>query len=541
MRDGVHLYGALYLPPTGDRFPSVLTRTNYSTQRADYVALATRFAQAGYSVLLVDSRGRYESEGVWHPYFCEVEDGYDTQQWMGAQPWCDGNIGMFGRSYVGFTQLMPAPLRSPYIKGLVPCANQQDNYGHMRLDGVLQLQNVMNFIWLGNRTNQTIVTDGTIDMHQLYRRLPLLTALDDVAERPFYKDIIQHPNLDDFWMKYSLRDKYDQVDAPAYFITGWYDNLIHEGFKCYQGWRAHGQGEAATKTRILVGPWPHAPMGTSQVFGDIDFGPAATLDLGGEHLRWYEQRLKGIDNGFDDEPPVRIFVMGINEWRSENEWPLARTQYTSFYLHSNGKANSFHGDGTLDMSEPQSEQPTDAFDYDPLDPVPTVGGQSMFLENNGPRDRRSVERRDDVLVYTTEPLGEDTEVTGPIELVLYAASSAPDTDFTATLVDVYPNGKAINISEGIVRARFRESHTDPTLIEPGKVYRYTIKIWETSNVFRAGHHIRLEISSSNFPRFDRNLNTGEDCGLGTRTEIAQQTVYHQAGQASHLVLPIIPK
>ena len=264
------------------------------------------------------------------------------------------------------------------------------------------------------------------------------------------------------------------------------------------------------------------------------------MDLPGVHVRWYDQRLKGINTGIDDDPPIRLFVMGENVWRDEHEWPLARTQYTAFYLHSRGRANALHGDGELSR-EPPGHGPPDAFTYDPENPVPTLGGQSMFIGNSGPKDRRPLERRDDVLVYSTAPLASDLEVTGPVEMTLYAASSAPDTDFTATLVDVHPGGEAIHICEGIVRARFRESYEEPTLIEPDSIYEYRISLWETSNVFKTGHRIRVEISSSNFPRFDRNLNTGHTPGMDAEMQPAHQTLYHEVQYASHITLPVIPR
>jgi putative CocE/NonD family hydrolase len=259
----------------------------------------------------------------------------------------------------------------------------------------------------------------------------------------------------------------------------------------------------------------------------------------GLHLRWFDQRLKGVDTGIDDEPPVRIFVMGANVWRDEQEWPLARTRPTSYYLHSRGRANSSHGDGGLSTTAP-GDEPPDSYDYDPADPVPTTGGPSLLAEYMGPRDRRSAERRDDVLVYSTPPLEQELEVTGPVEMVLYAATSAVDTDFTATLVDVHANGQAIIITQGIVRARFRRSLEHPTPVEPGRVYEYRIVLWETSNVFKAGHRVRLEISSSNFPQFDRNLNSGEDLATGSNAVIAHQTVRHDREHPSHLLLPVIP-
>jgi uncharacterized protein len=249
--------------------------------------------------------------------------------------------------------------------------------------------------------------------------------------------------------------------------------------------------------------------------------------------------LRGVDTGIDDEPPIRIFVMGANVWRDEHEWPLARTRFTSYYLHSHGRANSLHGDGELSSTAP-GDEPSDSYDYDPASPVPTLGGPSLLAEYMGPRDRRPVERRDDVLVYSTPPLDQDVEATGPVEMVLYAATSAVDTDFTATLVDVHPNGQAITITQGIVRARFRRSLEHPTLVEPGRVYEYTIVLWETSNTFEAGHRIRVEISSSNFPHFDRNLNSGEALATGTSVVVAHQTVWHDRAHPSRLVLPVVP-
>ncbi len=540
MRDGVELAADLYYPEHGERFPVLLLRSPYSTQFPRYMQWMKRFVGAGYAVFMQDCRGRYKSEGKWRPYVDETNDGYDTQEWIGIQPWCDGHIGMFGSSYPGFTQILPATQRSSFVKGLVPMANQEDNYGHLRCDGVLQLQNTVNFVWLGDRLRQE-VTGEFCELEEIYRRLPLQTALDDLADRPFYREVVRHPNFDDFWKSYSMKGRYPEVDVPAYFVTGWYDNLVHEGFKCFTGWKSQaGNEEARRLSRMLIGPWTHGHIGSGERFGDIEFGPDAETDIPGLHLRWYDQRIRGLHTGIDDEPPVRIFVMGENVWRSENEWPLARTQFTRFHLHSRGGANSLFGDGELTMEVPGSEPP-DRFVYDPEDPVPTLGGQSMFAESTGPRDRRPVERRDDVLVYTTAPLTSDVEVTGPVELTLYAASSAPDTDFTATLVDVHPGGKAINISEGIARARFRESFEVPTVIEPGSTYRYRIEIWETSNLFKAGHRLRVEVSSSNFPRFDRNLNTGRDGGTDSILATAEQTIFHDHEHPSHVTLPIIPR
>ncbi|MBI3979851.1 MAG: CocE/NonD family hydrolase [Chloroflexi bacterium] len=454
---------------------------------------------------------------------------------------------------------MPAlAIGSPYVKALVPSAHQEDNFGHIYSNGVLQLQNAINFGWIGQRTVHSYLglsfgvdlragptprpqTAQLVDPYTLYWRLPLISALDDLSDAPIYRHFLSHPTFDDYWKSYSMKNKYAEVDVPALFIAGWYDNLIHEVLKCFVGWKSQARTAAVrAQTRILIGPWHHRGFGSAAPNGDLDFGPAAAVDLGAVHLRWYDRRLKGIDNGIDQEAAIRLFVMGANVWRDEHEWPLARTQFTPYYLHSRGRANSLFGDGELSTTPP-TDEPADSFTYDPANPVPTLGGPNFVLpETIGARDRRPVERRDDVLVYTTAPLAEDVEVTGPIDLNLYAASSVPDTDFTATLVDVHPDGRAIILCDGIVRARARESLEEPTSIDPGKVYAYRIPLWETSNVFKAGHRIRVEISSSNFPRFCRNLNTGEDFATGTRMAIAHQTVLHDARSPSHVVLPVIP-
>jgi putative CocE/NonD family hydrolase len=541
MRDGVRLSGDVYMPFSNGPFPVLMMLTPYDNQSERYLHQhVPRFVEADYAVIIIDSRGRHDSEGEWYAYVNEGRDGHDAQEWLGKQSWCDGNIGTFGSSYPGGTQIWPAPYRSQYLKALVPVAAQVDNYvGMAYMNGVLHHPWGLWHIGMSGRTMQRS-TVGLMDRLGLATRLPLVSALDDICESRAYREAIQHYTHDELWKSYGVQDKYHEIEAPAYFITGWYDTLIHDNFNMIQGWRNHARSEDARRfTRLLVGPWPHGGIGSSRRTGDVAFGTQAEVDILGEHVRWYDQRLRGVDTGIDDEPPIRLFVMGDNVWRDEHEWPLARTQYTDFYLHSEGKANSLHGDGSLSQT-PSEMEPTDQYDYNPENPVPTIGGQIMDGERSGPRDRRPAERRDDVLVYTSEVLREDLEVTGPIEMTLYAASSAPDTDFTATLVDVHPDGMAINITEGIVRARFRESLENPSLIQPGQVYEYKILVWETSNVFKAGHRIRVEVSSSNFPRLARNLNTGEHPGEDASMQVANQTIHHSSQYASRITLPIIP-
>ena len=525
MRDGVRLRAAIHRPDAAGKFPALMLlryfRGKHQEQQAEF------FAKRGYAVALIDCRGRYDSEGTWLPYVNEPQDGYDAQQWLGAQPWCSGKIGTFGISYNAFTQLMPAPLASRYLKCLVPLEGQQSNFGHLYNDGVMQLNVVFEF---GLHTKQGSQTQRIYPFdHPHYRRLPLIEAVDEFPNVQHVKDWFRHARYDDYWKAYGIKEKYHKIKVPGYFLTGWYDNLIHETWRNFKGFREQGGSEEARKgTKILVGPWAHG-------------GSLRYPHLLDSMLRWYDRWLKDVENGIDHEPPIRIFVMGANQWRDENEWPLARARLTRFYIDSGGKANSLEGDGRLSTSPPAEGSPPDGFVYDPDKPVYTLGGQvSTQPSRRGPRDRRTAQERRDVLVYTTEPLAEDLEVTGPVEVKLHAASSAVDTDFTATLTDVHPDGRAVHICEGIRGATFRQSLEGPTPIEPGRVYEFPISLWETSMVFKAGHRIRLEIASSNFPRYARNQNTGLPLGTSARTAKARQTVYHDRLHPSHIILPVIP-
>jgi putative CocE/NonD family hydrolase len=363
----------------------------------------------------------------------------------------------------------------------------------------------------------------------------------------FLRDWFEHSVYDDYWRAVNTEERLHEIDIPICQQAAWYDPYTAAMFRMWNGMRERGYSDRARKNqKIYVVPWTHhIPEGSK--LGDLDFGPQAYVDLNAEDLRWFDYWLKGIDNGIMDDPPIRIFVMGRNEWRFENEWPLARTLFTPYYLHSRGRANSLHGNGTMTLDFPGNEEP-DEFDYDPDNPVPTLGGNNstwtmMKLAADpiypGPIDQRTIERRDDVLVYDGPVLEADLEVTGPLETVLYASSSARDTDFTAKLVDVYPDGRAIHIAEGILRARHRKGMRSVEFLQPGEVDEFRIAMAPTSNVFLRGHRMRLEISSSNFPRFDRNLNTGGEIGTETRWEIAHQTVLHSGRYASHILVPVI--
>lgn len=521
MRDGMNLAADLYRPDSPGKFPALMTLVYFPTG-ADQ---AQFFARHGYGCVVVNSRGRNGSEGQWDPYVNEPQDGFDAQQWIGRQPWCNGKIGMYGQSYNAFTQVMSAPMASPHLKCILPLECQQTNFGHLYNDGVPQLNVMFTF---GLYATGPTRTGPHIPIGPHYLQLPLMAAADKVdnpqAQR--IKTWLEHSSYDDYWKSYGVKEKYAKVQAPAWFGTGWYDNLLHENWRNFTGFRKQG-GSVACRwgTRIRVGGGPHGGSGIDNQM----------------HLRWYDHWLKGMATGIDKEPPIEIFVMGTNRWRYEYEWPLARTRFTKYYLHSSGRANTLDGDGYLGINPPLVDTPPDRYIYDPADPLYTLGGQmSTHAHLWGAKDRRKQQERRDVLVYTTKPLETGIEITGPVELKLYAASSAVDTDFTATLTDVHPDGRAIHICEGIRRASFRASLEHPTPIEPGTVYPYTISLWETSMLFKAGHRIRLEVSSSNFPRYARNLNTGKPLGTSPQMIKAEQTIHHDGEHLSHLLLPIIP-
>jgi len=553
MRDGVRLSTDLYLPAGGGAHPVILLRTPYESTRDMHIDWAVWWARRGYAAVIQDCRGKYESEGSFYAYTDEGRDGHDTLEWIAAQPWCNGKIGMSGRSYGGIVQWQAAVQGSPHLTAIAPQVIMGDYFGeYHRIGGAVQWA-LTALAAVTFETAVALTQRGCAQIfgnQRFYRHLPLITADEALIGRPipYFRDWLEHSLDDGYWRALNTHERVGQVTVPVCQQAAWYDPYTDAMFRLWNGVREGGGSELARRNqKIYVIPWTHhIPEGSR--LGDVEFGPGAFVDLNAEDLRWFDYWLKGIDNGIMAEPPIKIFVMGRNAWRYEQEWPLARTVYTPFYLHSGGKANTLYGDGTL-SPEPPGAEPPDRFSYDPDDPVPTVGGNHSLWTlikfaaepvYPGPIDQRPIERRDDVLCYTSAPLEQELEVTGPLEVVLYAASSARDTDFTAKLVDVHPSGHAIHLAEGIIRARHRGGLGRAELLEPGEVAEYRIRLAATSNLFRRGHRIRLEISSSNFPRFDHNLNTGEPIATGTARQIAHQTVLHSGAYPSHILLPVIP-
>jgi hypothetical protein len=539
MSDGVRLAADVYRPDSSGRFPVIVTRTPYnkSNPHHKYDFAGNLFAGQGYVFVVQDVRGKFGSEGDFYPYVHEGQDGHDTFEWAGKQDWSTGKVGTYGFSYWGSTQWLSAPYGSEHLKAMVPIVTSQDLYPRWIYYGIFRYNDML-FWHYGNGLRTERSLEG-IDINKAVRHLPLSEADDAMGvDIPSYNDWIANPVPGEYWDALRVDNKVEMIKAPALLVGGWYDYYLELMFDDFSRMIAHGGSEDARQSQIIIGPWTHESVSK---FDDVDFGKQAAFTKQiGSLLRWYDYWLKGADNGITREGPLRIFVMGRNEWRTEQEWPLKRAVSTTYYLHSGGKANTAAGDGILSPQSP-TQEPPDRFTYDPADPVPSVGGTSIYGNATpGPTDQRAIENRNDVLVYTTAPLTEDVEVTGPVTLTLYASSSAKDTDFCAKLVDVYPDGKAINLRTGMVRARYRNSFTEPSFLEDGVIYEFQIPVGATSNLFKKGHRIRLEVSSSYFPEFSRNQNTDAPIGMTAEIITADQTIYHDFEHPSHIILPVIP-
>ncbi|MHB9032673.1 MAG: CocE/NonD family hydrolase [Anaerolineae bacterium] len=562
MRDGVRLATDIYRLQDAGPQPVIMMRTPYNKEGAlgsDGTFNLIQAVTAGYVVVAQDTRGRFASEGDFYAMFQERRDGYDAVQWAASQPWSSGAVGMYGGSYVGNTQWLAAADAPAGLKAIAPLVTFSEQYeGMCYIGGApvlfalgwaagMGVEDARRRIDAGRMTQEEVKSldwDGS-DMLAPMERLPLTgqSWLERLA--PYACDWLAHPTPDAYWQPGMLADAYGQITAPALNIGGWYDCFCWGVLQNYTGMRRHGATEASRHPRLVMGPWTHG--GFSGVFPERDFGPKASVqaaNLTGEHMRWYDRYLKGIENGIEQEKPVRIFVMGIDRWCEEDDWPLPDARATACYLHSDGQANTLRGNGRLSFEAPTAE-PADVYLYNPLRPAPTMGGQVLLPGANamGPRDQREVEARDDVLVYTSAPLGQPLEVTGPVALVLWITSSARDTDFMGKLVDVFPDGKAINLTEGTLRARYRKSMTAPELLEPGAAYELTIDLWATANVFLPGHCLRLEVSSSSFPRLGRNSNTGGEIAADGAADcvVALNRVLHDAGHPSRLILPVVAR
>lgn len=542
MRDGVQLSAHVFLPKAEGRFPVLLTRTPYG--KGGLLSPGARSVAAhGCVSINQDCRGRGASEGDWVPFLNEAQDGEDTRRWILEQTWSNGKIGTTGGSYVGFTQWASAPNAGESLKAMFPIVPLVEPHGDVTyVGGAFQFSLAMG--WGAQVSgNKNLRGWNTADWAKAFRTLPLSTWDTAIGGKVQYlRDWVAHPQFDDYWKKGSVRGRHSEITAPCYAVGGWYDIFSKSVLEHVNAVRRTSRSlEARRHQHVLMGPWTHGISRSGKV-GGLDFGKQSVVDVGALQVKWFSHWLKDEPTGVETWPPFRIFVMGRNQWRDEQEWPLARTQYTPYYFGCDKSANSLQGDGRLSRTKPAAKNSADHFVYDPDDPVPTLGGCNLFGCPAGPHDQTKAEQREDVLVFTSDALTAPLEVTGPVKAVLYVASSAPSTDWTGKLVDVHPDGRAFNLCDGILRAHYGQPSADgkPGSFEPGKVHRHEIDLWVTSNVFLPGHKIRVEISSSNFPRFDRNPNTGHPFGADAELTKANQTVYHDVQRPSHVVLPVIP-
>jgi putative CocE/NonD family hydrolase len=538
MRDGTVLYGDVYRPRADGKYPTIVVRTPYGVQRDGVHESMTKFAQHGYAIVIQDVRGRYESDGRWNPFRNEAQDGHDTIQWASKQPWSNGKVATQGGSYLGHVQWAAGSQRPPALVAMFPAVASTNIYANwLTQGGAFRLS--FNYGWGVVRMPNRIMlpqywhTESYMPRELKYETiLPHLPLADGDLESggnpvDHYREWLRHPGYDDYWRSISDEERFESVVVPAHTQGGWFDIFLNGTINGFVGMRSHAGSERARReSRMIIGAWGHGP---SRKYGDVDFGPAADLKLLDRELAWFDHYLKDVDNGIDREPPVRIFYMGINQWRDEQDWPIPGTTYRPLYLAS---------DRSLSWSAPSSDG-TDSYDYDPRNPVPTLGGNNCCGTPTlaGPKDQRPVEARSDVLAYTSQELKAPVTVAGPVKMKLFAATDGPDTDWMVKLVDVYPNGFAMNVAEGILRARFRRGPDKPELLKPGEVYEFTVDMAGTANVFQPGHRIRVDLTSSNFPQFDRNPNTGDDFGTSSKVRVAHQTVHRSAVRPSHILLP----
>ena len=588
-RDGIRLATDIYFPSldgarASGKFPAIVERTPYDKNSPRFVGHARFFAQLGYVVVVQDVRGRGESDGEWYPFAREAPDGYDTIEWAAGQPWCTGKVGTMGTSYMAAVQSAAATLNPPHLAAMFVTEGPSDYYScSMRHNGALEQRFLFYAFHMAVTSREArakpalriALMEARNNLGYWLARLPLKKGVSPMRMLPSYEqwaiDLQTRAARTEYWLQhgYAIREYYaEHSDVPTVYFGAWYDSYARattENFIAFTKLKKSPQ-------RLIMGPWTHGIRADEEASGEAYFGPDAIDTYNSIRLRWFDTWLKGLDTGVMQEPPVRIFVMGggsgrkfydvhgLNgridhggHWRTEKEWPLGRARNTPFYLHSAG---------TLSTRKPETQFGATTYRFDPSDPVPTIGGnisvgydimspggfdQRTRANTFGAHETLPLAARPDVVVFISEPLERDMEVTGPLTANLWISSSALDTDFTVKLIDVYPpsadypDGYALNLTDSIMRARFRDSFTKPELMTPGEVYQLSFPLYPVSNVFKQGHRIRVDVSSSNFPRFDVNPNSGGVLGEPGPIVVADNTIHHDAERPSHLVLPVVDR
>jgi putative CocE/NonD family hydrolase len=551
MRDGCVLRADLFRPDTPDKLPVLLNRTPYNKAMPGVFTGtldALRAAEAGYNVMVQDCRGRFASDGVWDCFTVEPRDGYDTIEWAARQPWSDGNVGTFGLSYPGAVQWLAAVENPPHLKAMVPAMTFSTPRNFFYSGGVFD-GSWLDWIWFniapdvrsrknlpGPKTYKEAAESWKSEHERMQSFLPLRDLPDLKQVAPFYYEWLSHPPADSWWDWAELRNKYDRVHAAVLNISGWYDEAYGpDGATTnFNGLLAARHNEKDPRTRTIIGPWTHGGQEESHS-GERDFGPTAAIDYDELILRWMDHYLRGIDNGIDREKPVRLFVMGANMWRDEDAWPLARAREQSFYLASRTPSSQT---GRLEDAPGKSAKPDSVFLSDPGHPL-----TDPYTEY-GAHDYRSFAGRDDVLVFDTEPLAADTEVTGPLRAEIYVSADVTVLDLWVRLLDLTPDGTAHNLmSPGldVLRASYRNGAVKPELLKPKSIVKLNLDRMVTSNTFLAGHRIRVQISGAFFPHFSRNLQTGDSEITTARAQIGHIRIYHDAAHASRMILPVVPR
>ena len=553
-RDGTVLRADVYRPDDNRRHPVLLGRTQYGkTTWGRWIEPERTAAEAGFAVVINDMRGQFASDGQFDPFRWDVDDSYDVVEWCAEQAWSSGRVGMFGSSSCGFVQLLAAVAQPPHLVAIAPMQTWS-SFGrgciyepgggysmHTQDWALLEVNNDAERRLGPDRPDLSARRQATSraawEVSRWYRHLPLSDFPPlSRAEAPWYYAWLEHPDDDDWWADRDVTWRYDRIQIPSLHLVGWFDRFSLSTIRNYVSIvEASRSADARARHKITVGPWPHGVPVITQG-PNRHFGPAASIDVRGLTLRWYDHWLKGIDSGLLDEPPVRLYVQGAEAWRDAPSWPVPGTVDTRFHLHSDGGANSLEGDGWL-SPEPPGDEVADTYRYDPADPTPSVPGR--LSRPAGPVDRRPIEGRPDVLVYSTTPLESEVEVVGPVRARLWASTDVLDTDWAVCLTDVHPDGSSYRISDGMIRARYRQTQRSATLLDPGRLYAYEIVLWPVAHVFLRGHRIRADIASASFPQIDANPNTGAAFATAPEGRPATQRVFHDRQHPSHVTLPVI--
>jgi len=535
MRDGVRLAANVYLPEGDGPFPVLLNRTPYGKDTVLRSRRVQPYVKVGYAVVHMDVRGRGNSEGFYKPNFQEIEDGHDSIQWAGTQPWSNGKVGTFGGSYEGWTQIYPTRLGSKYHKAaFLMCTPSMHPFEEGPYwSGVPNPIGAMLSLYTSGKTNKEEIND--MDWESVLQVRPLKEILHHLGlVENYVEERYEHETLDDYWKPLWWDGVLNLTKIPCYHVSGWFDDDQKGTLVNFQALaNDHPDSEVRRNQKLLIGPWPHRLSTDSSKLGDFDYGSHSIVPLHKEAIRWFDYWLKGVENGIMKEPRVRLFLMGANRWIESDTFPIAESRSRTFLLGAEGAANSLIGKGKL--GEKHASTSSSTFTYNPERPAPTPFWKENF-QNGSNEDLRPIQRRDDVLVFTSDSLVEPLNVVGLLAAELYVSTSVVDTDFVARLSDVAPDGYAQRLNVGITRLRFREGYDKIKLVKPGEIMKITIDMWATGHQFKRDHRVRLEVTSSAYPTWAPNYNTGGKVWEETTPIIAQQTVYHSHQYPSRLIL-----